>query len=87
MGCMPTLDTNVKKAIGATEGLRRWPNYSTDQKSRTETLGKFWDFYRVYECHLQKAVNCCEANKFHYIYPPMKLLDMFLWKKGAEIKS
>ena len=29
MGCMPTLDTNVKKAIGATDGLRGWPNYPT----------------------------------------------------------
>ena len=39
-------------------------------------------FYRNNEAHFIKAVEKFDLTERHCGYPPMKMMDMYLWGKG-----
>lgn len=70
-GLMPAYDRNVKKEL-----KRRNLSQSFSKKG-------YQDLLKLYE------KNQTEINKLSkkYKYPPMKILDMYLWEKGSKTKD
>lgn len=73
LGCVPAFDKYVVSALRKTDGLSG--NYNSDAVKKIACFYK--DNKSIFEKIRKKLVE----------YPPMKLMDMFLWKKGLEIEK
>jgi len=81
-GCIPAFDDYVKLAMKDCKGL----SFSLAPRNRRSTIRKLWNFYFD---HLSEfnVVSRSLRSEGHPDYPPMKLLDMYLWTRGKAIKD
>ena len=82
VGCLPAFDDYAQKTLGGIKELRGWPSNLTDESKRKDRMEKLWVFYRNNEAHFIKAVEKFDLTERHCAYPPMKMMDMYLWGKG-----
>ena len=82
VGCLPAFDDYAQKALGGIKELRGWPSNLTDESKRKDRMERLWVFYRNNEAHFIKAVEKFDLTERHCAYPPMKMMDMYLWGKG-----
>ena len=71
-GIIPAYDRNVKKEL--------------KRRRLSQTLSRvgYEDLWKLYQEN-QQEIN--KLSKLYKKYPPMKILDMYLWKKGSDIKD
>lgn len=94
MGCIIAFDNYAVSAIRKTAGLRNMPVESAKSKTclRKKTIRQLWQFYFCNKDSFDEAQRLireyrkdqgwlCQPD-----YPPMKLLDMYLWKIGEELE-
>ena len=79
-GCIPAFDDYVKLAMADIEEL----SFSLKPRKRRTSITALWSFYFDH-IHDFEALSKALRNEGHPDYPPMKLLDMYLWKKGEII--
>ena len=70
-----------KETLGGIKELRGWPSNLTDESKRKERMERLWVFYQNNEARLIKAVEKFDLTERHCAYPPMKMMDMYLWGK------
>jgi hypothetical protein len=81
-GCIPAFDRYVKLAMKDIDGL---PCTSKDSDI-CSTIKSLWKYYSD-NIHEFEAVSEMLRTEGHPDYPPMKLLDMYLWTKGKMLKQ
>ena len=80
-GCIPAFDNYVEAAMKDIDGL----SYSLKASKRRSTIKSLWKYY-FGNIHEFEAVSEMLRTEGHPDYPPMKLLDMYLWTKGKMLK-
>ena len=83
MGCIPAYDRFLKDGIGY---LKEYENDSilNEFKNLTKKINVFSYDILLDIISSQKFKDICQKDYEKY-YPPMKLIDMFLWETGFEI--
>lgn len=71
-GIIPAYDRNVKKEL-----KRRKLSQTLSKKCYTD----LWKLYKTNEMEIK------DLHEEHREYPPMKILDMYLFEKGSKIKD
>lgn len=79
-GCIPAFDDYVELAMKDIDGL----SCSLRPSKRRSTIKSLWKYYFEH-IHDFEAISGALRNEGHPEYPPMKLLDMYLWKKGEAL--
>lgn len=85
MGCIPAFDKFVKDAMKdiKTNHIEN-PSLSLARTKRCSTIRALWKFWFDNRDEFD-SISRELKDKGHPDYPPMKLLDMYLWKRGQSL--
>lgn len=81
VGCLPALDRFVKASMKASTPCIQT---SVAPKKREDSISAIWEFYFKHKDTFEQERRNAKL-KYGFDYAPMRLLDMYFWKKGEGI--